>query len=207
LVREDPIELSEAPAYFFADDWARLMSLKGGKAGEAVDSPDPDGIVWVRGEFLKSDHITPEVRARAMAEEEVYAIVNRLHDGMRALGSDRRITAVGLYLGTGLRQAIPTELWATAKVAFADGTVASRGFVYHSVAVELPAASVDVESIAAAMSAWLDGRRAEHGDETKKALLGAAREKFGETFRVRIFNAAYADCYGRIVGRPTKRKK
>ena len=129
-----------------------------------------------------------------------------MHEDLRVLGAKGRIIAFGLYLGTGLRQAIPPELWATAKVAFGAGSVVSNGFVYHNVTLELAAASVDVESTAFTMSAWLDQRHAQRGEESKKILQEAAREKFGEAFTVRTFNKAYGDCYKRPRGRPAKRK-
>jgi len=206
LVRENPIRLSEAPTRFFADDWARLTSLKGGRAEalKALDSPDP--LADYRREFLKTNLGTQQLREELVAWDEVDMLVNRLHEGMRALGFEGRITASGLFTGTARREVVPAELWPTAKIAFGAEEVASNGFIFRYVTVEPAAASVDIESVASAMSAWLGGRRAERGDEAKKVLQDAARERFGETFRVQIFNTAYADCYGRSRGRPPKRK-
>lgn len=117
---------------------ARLALLKGGeaKALEVLDNPDPGILVFFRRQNLEIGRGTPAYRAAAMAEEEAYALVHRLHDGLRALGSEGRVIASGLFAGTGLRQAIPAELWALAKVGFGAGAVASNGFVYHNVTVE-----------------------------------------------------------------------
>ena len=57
---------------------------------------------------------------------------------------------------------------------------------------------------AAAIRAFIEERRRRQGDETKKALREAAREKFGEAFTVRRFDAAYSAVYGHRRGRPNK---
>jgi len=208
LTRDGPIKLSEAPARFFADDWARLALLKGGeaKALEALDNPDPGILVFYRRQNLEFGRGTPTHLAAATVEEEAYALVHRLHDGLCTLGSEGRVSASGLFAGTGLRQAIPAELWALAKVGFGAGTVASNGFVYHNVTVEPAATPVDVENVVAAMSAWLSRRRAERGDELKQILQHAVREEFGDGFTVRAFNISYGACYKRTRGRPEKTK-
>lgn len=177
MAREGPIKLSEAPAHFFADDWARLASLKGGeaKALEALGHPDPGLLIFYRRQRLELNLGTPASRVAAMAEEEADALVHRLRDGLCALGSEERIVASGLYVGTGQRQAIPWEFWATAEIDFGAGTVSANGFAYHNVRAERANAPADAESVATAMRAWLDRRRAKHGDELKKKLIEAAR--------------------------------
>jgi hypothetical protein len=208
LSHDGPIKLGEAPARFFADDWERLALLKGGeaKALEVLDNPDPGILVFYRRQSLENGRGTPADRAAAMAEEEADVLVHRLHDGLRALGSEGRVIASGLFAGTGLRQAIPAELWALAKVGFGAGAVASNGFVYHNVTVEPAATPVDVENVVAAMSAWLGRRRAGRGNELKQILQHAARKEFGDAFTVRAFNIAYTACYKRTRGRPQKIK-
>jgi hypothetical protein len=206
LAGENPIPLSKAPSRFFADDWARLTSLKGGPA-EALKALDsPDHLAYYRSQILEQNLGTQQFRMELVAEEEAYMLVDRVHEGMRALGFEGRIAASGLFVGTGRREVVPAELWPTAKIAFGAERVASNDFIFHYVTVEPAAATADIQSVASAMSAWLGGRRAERGDEAKKVLQDAARERFGETFRVQIFNTAYADCYGRSRGRPPKRK-
>jgi glycosyltransferase involved in cell wall biosynthesis len=169
---------------------------------EALDNPDPGATVALRRELLERNGGTPTSQAAAMAEEEADTVIHRVHDRLRALGSEGRIVASGLYVGTGLRQAIPNELWAAATVDFGAGSLVWKGLVYHN--VELATAAPDIESIVAAMSAWLGKRREERGDEPKQILRHVAREEFREAFSVRTFNEAYAACYRRTRGRPQK---
>ncbi len=125
----------------------------------------------------------------------------------------RRLAASGLFARTGLRQEIPPELWADGKIEFAAGRLTLGEFAYAAVTVgeaAIPgfkpgtAPPAVQDDPAAAIRAFIEERRRRQGDEIKKALREAAREKFGEAFAVRRFDAAYAAVYGRRRGRPEK---
>jgi hypothetical protein len=59
----------------------------------------------------------------------------------------------------------------------------------------------------ASLVEWLAQRRAKAGVEPKKVLAEAAKAKFASAFRVRIFNDAYRQVYGRSRGRPAQLQK
>lgn len=206
MARRDPVRLKEAPALLFADEWARLVALKGGaeQAQEIMAHPDPGFLTFRRRELLESNFGEPSHRAAALVAEEVDALVNKLRADLLILGAEGRIAAFGLYAGTGIRQPIPADLWPAATLDFAADRLTSNSFAYHFVTVELAGQSLHVESVLVAMRAWLVQRREKHGVELKKVLQDAAREAFGEGFRVRAFNSAYAATYKRTRGRPEK---
>jgi hypothetical protein len=201
----DSIKLSEAPALFFPDDWLRLVSLKDGeeKALEALDHPDPVMIVLSRRQFLEANQNDPEHRRIGLAQEEAYALIDKLISNLRNLGAEGRIVACGLYAGTGQRHLVPAELWREAKLEFGACKLSSGAFVYNYVTVKR--AAEPVETIIERMTARLKERRDQQGEESKKVLRAALAKDFGEEFTTRAFNEAYRDCYARPRGRPKKR--
>jgi hypothetical protein len=202
----DSINLSEAPALFFAKVWSRIVFLKGGeeKALQALDHPDPAIFVLSRRQFLEANRNDSEQRRAALAGEEADALTSELLSNLRILGAEGRIIASGLYVGTGQRQSVPAELWPAANIAFGACKLSSGTFVYNYVTVKR--VTEPVETIAKKMSARLLERRAQQGDESKKVLQAAMGEEFGKEFTTRAFNDAYGACYGRTRGRPKKRK-
>jgi hypothetical protein len=208
LAHEGPIKLSEAPARLFADDWTELVLLKEGEASAlaALDSRNGGFLDFYRRQSIESNSGTVTSR-RAEDDEKADALVDRLQADFRSLGAKGHIIAVGLYLGTGQPQRIPSKLWADAKMEldFGANTAAANGFVYHYVTVELVEAPV--ETVVVAIRVWLERRRTERGDELKKILRDAAREEFDGAFTVRAFNLAYGACYGRARGRPEKTRQ
>ena len=113
----------------------------------------------------------------------------------------------GVYLGTGLQQDIPSELWADAKFEFTSGRIISDKFEYRGVKLQEPERSPAEGALVNVIRDWLEERRLLRDDEKKSVLRDAAREAFGDAFRVRIFNAAYSAVYRRKLGRPEKRNK
>jgi hypothetical protein len=211
VARGAPIKLRDAPALLFADDFARLAALKGGEkeALEAVDRPDPGMLAFIRREALSSCALAAGRRQELEAQEHADLLARKLVARFRDSVAAGLLAAAGLFARTGLRQEIPPELWADAKIEFAAGRLTSGEFAYAAVTVHEAAADEPVppaaeDDPAAAISAFLEDRRRGRGDEFKKALREAAREMFGEAFPVRRFDAAYSAAYGRRRGRPNK---
>jgi hypothetical protein len=207
LIRGDAVKLSQAPKRFLGDAWARLVELTGDEVGalKALDHPEPGFTAFYRRMVLKSGSASPERRKESLVAEEIAALTGEIVAGLGDLGAKSRIVASGLFAGTGLRQAIPAELWPAAKFGFAAQTVTSGVFAYHNVTVEPGVQSADVENTVARIRTWLEKRRDERGEETKKALRWPAQQEFGEAFTVRAFKDAYAATYGRVRGRPKKK--
>ena len=208
VARGAPINLRDAPASLFADDFARLAALKGGEAEalEALDRPDPGILAFYRREALAFGALSVGRRQEAEAQEDADLLARTLVPRIRDSAAAGLLAAAGLFARTGLRQEISPELWAEAKIEFAAGRLTLGEFAYAGVTVSAaapdePAAQDDP---AAALSAFLEDRRRRQGDELKKALREASRERFKEAFTVRRFDAAYAAVYGRRRGRPNK---
>jgi hypothetical protein len=204
-----PAVLRESPARFLPDAWARLVVLKGNPAEalDALDHPDSGLLVHYRREFLAQGAGSAESRQRAARDEEIYLLTEKIVADFRNLGAEGRLIATGLYVGTGLRQEFPLELWADAKVEFAAGRVTSGNFEYHAVTVREAEHIADEDTLIGRIRAWLEARRCEHGEEKKSALLKAAGQEFGDELTVRTFNSGYSAAYGRKRGRPGKRNK
>ncbi len=203
---DDSIKLSEAPALLFAKVWSRIVSLKGGEeqALQALGHPDDAFFVLSRRQFLEANRNDSEQRRAALAGEEAYPLTSEVISNLRSLGAEGRIIASGLYAGTGQRQPVPTELWPAVKIDFGACKLSSGTFVYNYVTVKR--VTEPVETITKKMRARLLERRAQQGDESKKALQAAMGEEFGKEFTTRAFNDAYRACYERARGRPEKRK-
>ena len=105
-------------------------------------------------------------------------------------------------MGSGLHQPVPAELWSAAIINFGDDSLVSNGFDYRHVTAAFPTEPARSERSSDAIEVWLAERRAQCGDEVKKLLQGAARERFGKACTVRAFNAAYRAVYDRQRGRP-----
>ncbi|HKN31432.1 MAG TPA: hypothetical protein VJY34_27575 [Roseiarcus sp.] len=211
VARGAPIKLRDAPAFLFADDFARLAALKGGEAGalDALDRPDPGILAFYRREALAFSALSVGQRQEAEAREDADLLARKLVARFRESAASGRLAAAGLFARTGLRQEIPPEFWADAKIEFAAGRLTLGEFAYAAVTVREaapnePAPPPAQGDSAAAIRAFLDDRRRRRGDELKKALREAARERFGEAFTVRRFDAAYSAVYGRRRGRPEK---
>ncbi len=211
VARGAPIKLRDAPAFLFADDFARLAALKGGEAGalDALDRPDPGILAFYRREALAFSALSVGQRQEAEAREDADLLARKIVARFRESAAAGRLVAAGLFARTGLRQEIPPELWAEVKIEFAAGRLTLGEFAYAAVTVreaaaDEPAPPAAEDDPAAALRAFLEDRRRRQGDEFKKALREAAREKFGEACTVRRFDAAYSAAYGRRRGRPNK---
>ncbi|PZR86663.1 MAG: hypothetical protein DLM68_09445, partial [Hyphomicrobiales bacterium] len=106
------------------------------------------------------------------------------------------------YFGTGQRQAIPRELWPALAFDFNTGTARGAGFSYSFVVIEETRSESGAGELLASLVAWLRRRQSKASDEPKKLLQEAAKKEFATAFRVRIFNDAYKEVYGRSRGRP-----
>jgi hypothetical protein len=202
------IPLSEALQRLFPEPWARLVALKGGeaKALEAVDQPDSGHLVFARRQRLASGGLSGEPRDRALEQEDAVALVESVLAELRRIGEASRISADGIFVGSGQRQTIPVELWERGKFEFRRGAFTSGAFAYDHVRLRLETGVADDETAVVQVANWLRRRRAERGDEPKKQLSVEASKAFGAPISVREFNAAYAHCYGRSRGRPKKTK-
>jgi len=208
VARGAPINLRDAPASLFADDFARLAALKGGEAEalEALDRPDPGILAFYRREASAFGALSVGRRQEAEAQEDADLLARTLVARIRDSAAAGLLAAAGLFARTGLRQEISPELWAEAKIEFAAGRLTLGEFAYAAVTV-IPGTSPGTaaqDDAAQAIRAFIAERRRRQGDELKKALREAAREKFGEAFTVRRFDAAYSAVYGRRRGRPSK---
>lgn len=112
-----------------------LINLKGGEAQavEALDHPDPAGLVQYRREKLQHGNGSSQQQQQWRKYEEAYLLTEKIMEGLRNLGTEGGVLGSGLYVGTGLRQDIPSELWASAKFDFMSGRVLSGKFEYHAV--------------------------------------------------------------------------
>ena len=207
--RAAAVALLQAPERFLGDAWSKLVALKGSEdqALYALDHPDSGWVVYYRRGALSHGAPSVQFSQQAQEREEIYRLTEMIIEGLRNLGAEGRLIATGLYVGAGLRQDIPSDLWAKAKIEFAAGGVTSGKFEYHAVTMREPKKTADEDGLIEAIRAWIDNRRRQHGEEKKRALREAAREAFGDAFTVRAFNAAYTAAYGRKRGRPKKRNK
>ena len=192
------VRLREAPARYFPDAWAKLVELTKGEtqALHALDHPDPGFLAHYRRSSRSTD---PQHK-----EEKIYELVQKIISNLCMLGAERTFLASGIYAQTGLHQDIPSGLWAAtnAKIEFTTDQVALGEYKYCDVAVREPKASVAQDDLDKPIRDWLEERLRQRGAEKKQALLGAAREAFGDACTVRAFDAAYAVVYGRKRGRP-----
>jgi hypothetical protein len=199
------VALRQAPARFLAEAWSRLVALKGGEAEaiEALDHPDPAFLVFIRRDNLSRGRRSIEDQQQGRKDEEAYGLTAKIKVDLRSLGAERRFLGTGLYVGTGLRQDIPSELWESAEFDFTSGRITSGKFEYDAVTLREPEGSpADLDKT---IRDWLSDRRLQLGDEKKTVLRDAARKAFGDTFTVRAFNAAYSAVYERKRGRPEKK--
>src|SRR5208283_2252100 len=97
------------------------------------------------------------------------------------------------------------EVWKDLGVDFESDRVSSDWGCYNCVKVRAAAACYD--DFHARLVAWLKERRSEQGREPRKILAAVAKTQFGGAYRVRAFNHAYRDAYGRARGRPPATKK
>src|SRR5208337_863866 len=178
VARGAPIKLRDAPASFFAGEFARLAALKGGEAEalEALDRPDPGFLAFTRREAHAFGALSAGQREKAQAEEDADLLARELVARFRDSAAAGLLAAAGLFARTGLRQAIPPEFWAEAKIEFAAGRLTFGEFAYAAVTVSEAAAPDESappgaeDDSAAALRAFLEGRRRRRGDELKKAL-------------------------------------
>lgn len=205
-----PIKLVDAPARFLGGDLARLVELtgSGAKALEALSDPDPGILVLLRREIIAEGR----GGSQAQREEEIYAQVEKMIADFKKLGAEQRIAASGICSATGLRQVIPPELWDGLKYDFVAGAArpprgSRSGFSYTFIEIQETRSEADADDLLASLVEWLAQRRANAGVEPKKVLAEAAKAEFASAFRVRIFNEAYRQVYGRSRGRPAQLQK
>src|SRR5271166_716295 len=92
VARGAPIKLRDAPAFLFADDFARLAALKGGEAG-ALDALD-------RPEALAFSALSVGQRQEAEAREDADLLARKLVARFRESAASGRLAAAGLFART-----------------------------------------------------------------------------------------------------------
>lgn len=201
----DPIQLRNAPAHFLQTDWIRLAHLKGTESNaiEALSCPDPGMIVYYRHLVIEEGCGGPE----AQAEENIFVLVEKMIASFCELGALGQIIGHGIFSSTGLRQAIPAELWSDLKFDFAANKATSNGFSYIHVTIEKAATPDNQGDVVARMVASLTQHRSEKAKAPKKMLAKEARVEFGNNYTERAFNEAYKRVYQHPRGRPRGSEK
>jgi hypothetical protein len=202
LTARDPIKLRDTPARFLKTDWLRLMVLKGSdaKAVETLSHPDPGMLVCCRHELIAAGRGGPE--AQAQAQEDIYALVEKMIASFQELGASGQIIGLGIYSWTGLRQPIPPEFWPDLKFDFEANKASNDKFSYSHVTIDQDDPAGSQGDFVARIVAWLTQHRPENGKAAKKMLAADARAEFGGGYTERAFNEAYKAVYQRRRGRP-----
>jgi hypothetical protein len=204
LTARDPIKLRDAPARFLKTDWLRLMELKGSdaKALQTLSHPDPGMLAYYRRQVIAAGRGGPE----AQAQEEIYALVEKMIASLQELGASGQIIGDGIYSWTGLRQPIPPEFWPDLKFAFEANKASNDKFSYSHVTIDQHDSAGSQGDIVARIVAWLT-QQPENGKAPKKMLAADARAEFGGGYTERAFNEAYKAVYQRRRGRPKGSEK
>ena len=121
----------------------------------------------------------------------------------------REVASTGILEGDDERSAIPGDRWDALWPNFvenrADG-ISPQFAGYADVLILVPGAK---KSAAASQldecRSWLR-QRAEEGESVKKILAREASKRFGSGHTTRIFDAAYKDVFGKVRGRPRKKR-
>lgn len=196
----------DAPARFFADDWAELINLVGSaaRALEILAQPEPNMIAFYRQQNLEQGSFSQSNRAG----EETLDAAQKLADALRVAVKEGLISGdlngEGIFSGTGEHQSIPTKIWPDLTLNFETAEASGKIGCYLHVVISEPASRVDRKS---QFVDWLKKRFSRVGPELKKELDHAARAEFGEAHQVRPFNNAYSEVYQHERGRPKQSKK
>ena len=169
----------------------------------ALDTKNTGFLDFYRCEALNANIGDPARRSAWLEQEKARRLILRLVAEFRALGSEGRFVAEGLLESTGIRQAIPAELWDEASLEFATSRATSDVFAYRHVTIQRAAAMVD--AITSQLIAWLERQRDHRGEQMKKELLELARAEFEGDLTAAIFNKGYKAVYARRRGRPIKK--
>jgi hypothetical protein len=179
------------------------MVLKGSdaKAVETLSHPDPGMLVCCRHELIAAGRGGPE--AQAQAQEDIYALVEKMIASFQELGASGQIIGLGIYSWTGLRQPIPPEFWPDLKFDFEANKASNDKFSYSHVTIDQD----DPAGSQGDFVAWLTQHRPENSKAAKKMLAADARAEFGGDYTERAFNEAYREVYQRRRGRPRGSEK
>ena len=200
------VALRDAPARFFADDWAELVKFAGSAAGaqEILAQPEPGIIGFYRQQNLERGYFPSAERA----EQENLVAAQTLAEALREAVKEDLIAGClngeGIFSGTGQHQSIPTIIWPDLTLNFETGEASGKIGCYSYLVISEPAARVDRKS---QIVDWLKKRLLGIGPELKKELDYAARAEFGEAHQVRAFNDAYSEVYQHERGRPKQSRK
>jgi hypothetical protein len=200
LTARDPIKLRDAPARFLKTDWLRLMDLKGSdaKAVETLSHPDPGMLACCRRELIAAGRGGQE----ALAQEDIYALVEKMIASFQELGASGQIIGHGIYAWTGLRQPIPPEFWSGLRFDFEANKASNDKFSYSHVTIDQDNPAGSQGGMVPRIVAWLTQDRPENSKAPKKMLAADARAEFGGGYTERAFNEAYREVYQRRRGRP-----
>ncbi len=201
----DPIKHRDTPARFLKKDWLCLVDSKRSeaKAIEALSHPDPAFLVYTRREGIAGGRSGP----KGQAQEEIFALVEKMIASYRELGASGRLIAQGISSLTGLRQSIPSEFWSNLRFDFEANKASNDKFSYSHVTINENDLADSQEDVVARMIAWLTQHRPEKGKALKKMLAAGARAEFGDDYKERAFNEAYSRVYQHRRGRPRGSEK
>jgi hypothetical protein len=197
--KADEFPLSDTPERFLdREEWDGFVAGCGSReaALAKLSSKGGDGLLaFMR---LQAAELPGEAGARARVE------LASDEQGKRIVGRLKSLLASGELVATALqppvleRVRVPAELWPDLQLDFLTDEAAGAGYVFRAVRVSTSTTFDLVERCAA----FLERRRAEHGDELKKVLEAAARSELGDALTDRRFDQAYAAVYRRGRGRP-----
>ena len=198
------VALAEVPEHFFdRRQWDDFVAGGGSRevALDRISSREAGIFVFYRQQAAEQP---TEAGARAREAERVSRLGQRIVAGFLARLTGGEFVATGLQPPSIDRVVIPAELWSQLTPNFAKGKAKGGGYVFVQICVIEAAHRAPPEAeIVERIAAWLSQRR-HHGDESKRILLGAARDAFGDECKTRAFDAAYRRVYCRNRGQPPR---
>ena len=121
----------------------------------------------------------------------------------------RKVASTGILEGDDERSAIPGDHWDALWPNFAENRADSINPQFAGYADVLILGPGAKKSAAASQldecRSWLR-QRAEEGESVKKILAREAFTQFGRGLTTRRFDAAYKDVFGKVRGRPRKKR-
>jgi len=201
------ILLEEAPEHFFdPTEWSEFVSSCGSRqdALRRISYLEPDSFVLARRQAAEQPTL---VGARALEQERLAQIGQRIVADFRARLISGELEATGMAPPLPERRRTPGELWSMVVPNFEDGTAKGSGYFLTHVRVGKMSGVTPTEpATEKRIAVWIANRREQHGDELKKTLLVAIRDEFTEEVTSRAFDIAYRDIYRRRRGRPPRRR-
>lgn len=192
---QEEIPLREVPNRFFnPSEWAQYLHQFHSRS-EALK---------ILSEFEMPSGLTDSVQQ---------LIIDRLRSSLfselKIKLLSREISSTGIPEGDGERSSIPGDHWHTLWPNFVENradSISPQFAGYADVLILVPGAK---KSAAASQldqcRSWLR-QRAEEGESIKKILAREASKQFGSDLTTRMFDAVYKDVFGKVRGRPRKKR-